>query len=274
MTSSLVPMPAHLREAARAAAGDPVTPKDAATIVVVRDGASGIEAFLMRRQTTMAFAAGFYVFPGGGVHPSDHEDVPWVGPDAEEWGSRWRCDPQLARALVVAAVRETFEETGVLLAGPDASTVLSDTSTDAMEQARDDLEEGRLSFADFLRREQLVLRADLLGAWAHWITPSFEPRRYDTRFFVAALPEGQRVGAMSREADRASWAPLADVLRLIDAGDASMMPPTIATCREVAQHTAATLVQISRDHRFETIVPRLVEVDGDLFLETDLGENP
>lgn len=272
MTSSLIPIPAHLRASTEVAAGDPVVPKDAATIVVVRDGASGIEAFLMRRQTTMAFAAGFYVFPGGGVHPSDREDMPWVGPDAEEWGSHWRCEPELARALVVAAVRETFEETGVLLAGPDEHTVLSDTSTDSMEKARDDLEEGRLSFGDFLRREQLVLRADLVGAWAHWITPSFEPRRYDTRFFVAALPQGQRVGAMSREADRVSWAPLVEVLASIDAGDASMMPPTIATCREVAQHTAATIVEVSRDHRFETIVPRLVDVDGELFLETNLGE--
>ncbi len=274
MTSTRIPMPASLREPAESAAGHPVAPKDAATIVVVRDGDAGIEAFLMRRQTTMAFAAGFYVFPGGGVHPTDREDVPWVGPDAEEWARRWRCDAELARALVVAAVRETFEETGVLLAGPDASTVLSDTSTEAMEQARDDLEEGRLSFGDFLRREHLVLRADLLGAWAHWITPTFEPRRYDTRFFVAALPQGQRVGTMSREADRAAWAPLAEVLRLIDSGDASMMPPTIATCREVARHSAATLVQVSRDHRFETIEPHLVEVDGELFLETDLGENP
>ncbi|MGJ9423115.1 NUDIX hydrolase [Aeromicrobium sp. CF3.5] len=271
--TSRIPLSGRLREAAEAAAGDPVVPRDAATIVVVRDGAAGIEAFLMRRQTTMAFAAGFYVFPGGSVHPSDHEDMPWVGPDAEQWGSRWRCDPQLARALVVAAVRETFEETAVLLAGPDESTVLSDTSTDAMEQARDDLEEGRLSFGDFLRREHLVLRADLVGAWAHWITPRFEPRRYDTRFFVAALPHGQRVGAMSREADRASWMPLAEVLRSIDAGDASMMPPTIATCREVARHTAATVVEISRDRRFETIVPHLVDVDGELFLETNPGES-
>lgn len=268
----LIPMPARLRETAEAASGDPVEARDAATIVVVRDGDSGIEAFLMRRQTSMAFAAGFHVFPGGGVHAADREDMPWAGPDAQEWGRRWRCEPDLARALVVAAVRETFEETGVLLAGPDAHSVLSDTSTAPMEQARDDLEEKRLTFGDFLRREQLVLRADLLGAWAHWITPSFEPRRYDTRFFVAALPEGQRVGTMSREADRASWAPLSDVLRSIDAGDASMMPPTIATCREVAVHTAATVVEISQGRSFETIEPRLVEVDGELFLETNLGE--
>ena len=271
MSLTRIPMPERLREAAENGSADPVEPKDAATIVVVRDGDAGIEAYLMRRQSSMAFAAGFYVFPGGGVAASDHDDVPWVGPDAEQWGRWFRCEPALARALVVAAVRETFEETGVLLAGADADTVLDDTSTPAMEQTREDLEEGRISFGDFLRREQLVLRADLVGAWAHWITPEFEPRRYDTRFFVAALPAGQRVGTISREADRATWAPIASVLATVEAGDAAMMPPTIATCRSIAQHSAQTVVQLAPHRTFETIVPRLVDVDGELFLETDMG---
>jgi 8-oxo-dGTP pyrophosphatase MutT (NUDIX family) len=272
MTLTRIPMPERLREAAERGVDDPAPPKDAATIVVVRDGDDGVEAFLMRRQTSMKFAAGFYVFPGGGVQASDHDHLPWVGPAADAWAATWRCDAALAQALVVAAVRETFEETGVLLAGPDADTVLADTSTPEMEQARDDLEERRIGFGDFLTAQGLVLRADLLGAWAHWITPEFEPRRYDTRFFVAALPEGQRVGAMSREADRAGWAPLSRVLADIEAGTAVMMPPTISTCRAVAQHTAATVVAASRERTFETIEPRLVREDGELFLETDLGE--
>lgn len=274
MSLTRIPMPERLRAAAEHGGGDPVPPRDAATIVVVRDGDEGIEAYLMRRQTSMTFAAGFYVFPGGKVHGDDYDaDIPWSGPEADVWATLWRCEAGLARALVVAAVREMFEETGVLLAGPDAHTVLADTSTPEMEQARDDLEEGRVSFSHFLSSRGLVLRADLLGGWAHWITPDFEPRRYDTRFFVAALPPGQRVGAMSREADRASWMPLRRVLAAIEAGEATMMPPTIATCRAVAQHTAETVVEASAGREFETIVPRLVQVDGDLFLETDLGED-
>lgn len=275
MSLTRIPMPDRLRSAAEQGESNPVPPKDAATIVVVRDGDDGIEAYLMRRQTSMKFAAGFYVFPGGGVQADDHDrDIPWSGPGADVWATRWRCEAGLAQALVVAAVRETFEETGVLLAGPDADTVLSDTSTPDLLQARDDLDQGRIGFGDFLTSRGLVLRADLLGAWAHWITPAFEPRRYDTRFFVAALPEGQRVGTMSREADRARWAPLREVLAAIDSGDAVMMPPTIATCREVAQHTATSVVDASAGRTFETIVPRLVEVDGELFLETELGEAP
>jgi 8-oxo-dGTP pyrophosphatase MutT (NUDIX family) len=269
-----IPMPERLREAAVNPPEPPVQPRDAATIIVVRDGAEGIEAYLMRRQSSMAFAAGMYVFPGGGLAASDVErEVPWAGPDAEEWGRRFRCAPELARGLVVAAVRETFEETGILLAGPDADTIVSDTSGADMQAARLALDAGEMAFADFLTDHGLVLRADLLGAWAHWITPAFEPRRYDTRFFVAALPAGQRVGTMSREADRADWAPLSRVLAAVDAGEAAMMPPTIAACREVSAHSPATVVEAAAERTFPTILPQLVVVDGELFLETHLGES-
>lgn len=268
-----VPVPARLREAAANPPAEPVAARDAATIVIVRDGAEGIEAYLMRRQTSMAFAAGMYVFPGGGLTASDVElDVPWVGPDAAEWGRRFRCEPQLAKGLVVAAVRETFEETGILLAGPDADTVVSDTSGADLQAARGALDAGELAFADFLDDHGLVLRADLLGAWAHWITPEFEPRRYDARFFVAALPEGQRVGTISRESDRAAWVPLSTVLASVEAGEAAMMPPTIAVCRDVSALTAATVVEASSGREFPTILPRLVLVDDEPHLETYLGE--
>jgi 8-oxo-dGTP pyrophosphatase MutT (NUDIX family) len=268
-----VPLPERLREHAQGYNGTVVEPRHASTIIVVRDGADGIEAFLMRRQTSMAFAAGMYVFPGGGMQPDDvMDDVPWAGPSPAEWATRLECDESMARGLVVAAVRETFEETGVLLAGPDEDTVLSDTSGPDMQAARVTLEAGELGFGDFLVGNGLVLRSDLIGAWAHWITPTFEPRRYDTRFFVAALPEGQRVGEMSREADHASWMPLSDVLARVEAGEAAMMPPTVVACREVAEHSAGTILAAAAERTILTIVPRLIEVDGELFLETDLGD--
>lgn len=268
-------MPEGLRELAAQPPASPVAPRDAATIVVVRDGDEGIEAYLMRRQTTMAFGAGMYVFPGGGLTAADVEhDVPWSGPDAQHWASLFSCDADLARGLVVAAVRETFEETGILLAGPDGETVVSDTSSADLQAARETLDAGEMSFAEFLRERDLVLRADLLGAWAHWITPAFEPRRYDARFFVAALPHGQRVGAISRESDLADWMPLSRVLARVEAGDAAMMPPTVAACQDVAAFTADTVVAAAARRSFSTIVPRLVLVDGQPFLETDAGEQP
>lgn len=268
-----IPLPDRLREWAANPPDVPVTPRHAATIVVVRDGADGIEAYLMRRQTSMAFAAGMYVFPGGGLMTTDaHPDIPWFGPGAEVWAQRFNCEPELARGLVVAAVRETFEETGILLAGPDGNTVVSDTTGAEMEAARAALDSGDMAFADFLNERGLVLRADLLGAWAHWITPEFEPRRYDTRFFVAALPAGQTVGSMSREADRADWAPLSKALAAVEAEEVAMMPPTVSTCREVSAFTAATVVDAAADRTIETIVPKLVLIDGAPFLETYLGE--
>src|SRR3954452_14793348 len=152
----------------------------------------------------MAFAPGMYVFPGGGVDLADSDaDISWVGPPPSEWAARFGCSEDLARGLVCAAVRETFEESGVLLAGPDEHSIVSDTSAASFQQARLALEAHELTLGAYLADAGLVLRTDLLGAWAHWITPTFEPRRYDTRFFVAVLPEGQAVGELAREADRA-----------------------------------------------------------------------
>ncbi|MFI5429234.1 NUDIX hydrolase [Aeromicrobium sp. UC242_57] len=138
-----IPLPARLRESAGNPPVTPVEPRQAATIVVVRDGAEGLEAYLMRRQASMAFAAGMYVFPGGGLMATDSTPgIPWFGPGPDEWAKRFGCDAELARGLVVAAVRETFEETGILLAGPDGDTVVSDTTGAEMEAARVALDAG------------------------------------------------------------------------------------------------------------------------------------
>ena len=266
-----IPVPETLREHVNRS-GEPPVPVDAATIVLVRDGAEGLEAYLLRRQSTMDFAAGMYVFPGGKVHESDQEVDSWVGPPAEEWGKRFGCDADTARGLVVAAVRETFEESGILLAGADAGTVVADTSGADLQAARLALENGEYGFAEFLAERRLVLRADLLGAWSHWITPPFEPRRYDTRFFVAALPEGQVVGELTGEADRALWAPVRRVLEWVDAGRAMMLPPTAITCREVSAFAATGILAASAERAVLTVAPELVDVDGELFLEYELEE--
>lgn len=268
----LVPLPERMRGHA-ARASNPVPARDAATIAVLRDGAEGIEAFLMRRHSAMAFAAGMHVFPGGAVHDEDYEPLDWIGPGPEQFAGRLNCSTELAHALVVAAVRETFEETGVLLAGEDEATVCGDTTAEEMIRARDALEAHRITFAEFLRSHRLALRSDLLGVWAHWVTPAFEPRRYDTRFFVAVLPEGQRIRGVSAEADRALWAPLATTLRRVEAGEAAMLTPTVVTCRELAQHSATTVLDAALEREIRPIEPRLVEVDGELFLQAEREEH-
>ncbi|MDX6278492.1 MAG: hypothetical protein QOJ72_2620 [Nocardioidaceae bacterium] len=267
-----VPVPESLREHADRV-GEVAPTRDAATVVVVRDGAKGIEAYLLRRQSSMAFAPGMYVFPGGGVDEADSDaDISWVGPPASEWAARFGCSEDVARGLVCAAVRETFEESGVLLAGPDEHSIVSDTSAASFQEARLALEAHELTFGAYLADAGMVLRTDLLGAWAHWITPSFEPRRYDTRFFVAVLPEGQAVGDLAREADRAHWTPLSDVLAAVDSGSAAMLPPTYVTCREVSEFAASEVLAAAARRAIPTIEPQLVDHDGELFLETDLGD--
>lgn len=270
----LVPVPSALVEHALRQQGPVAATRDASTVAVVRDGADGLEAYLLRRQQSMKFAPGMYVFPGGGVDAADaNTDVPWAGAPPAEWAARFGCAEDTARGLVCAAVRETFEESGVLLAGPDQHSVVADTSGPEWQAARIALEAHEFSFAEFLLKQGLVLRTDLLGGWSHWITPSFEPRRFDTRFFVAVLPEGQSVGHLPGEADRAAWAPLSKVLAAVDAGGTMMLPPTHITCSELSALSAKDVLAAAAKRRIFAITPELVEVDGKHFLRTPLGED-
>lgn len=266
------PIPERMLELVESYDGLPAQTRDAATIAVLRDGDDGVEAYLMRRQSTMKFAPGVYVFPGGKVQDSDRVLDAWVGPSPDDWGARFGCDADTARGLVVAAVRETFEESGILLAGHDDDTVVADTSAPDMQAARKALDIGEIGFAEFLGEQDLVLRADLLGAWSHWITPEFEPRRYDTRFFVAALPEGQVVGELPGEADHAAWVPVMKALAAVENGEAAMLPPTIQTCQEVVQHSAAGIIAAAAARAVQPIAPRIVEIDGRMFLENPLEQ--
>ena len=245
----------------------PVEPRNAATVVLLRPatGAAGSEVYLLRRQTSMAFAGGMCVFPGGGVDPRDFDDhdVRWAGPDAATWATRLGTDEALARALVCAAVRETFEESGVLLAGESADAVVADTTGEDWERDRAALEARELAFTDFLERRGLVLRTDLLAPWRAWLTPEFEPRRYRTWFFAAVLPEGQRTRDVSTESDAVAWLGAAEAVEQAEAEQILMLPPTSMTCLEVAQHDGpAAVLAAGRDRTVEMFVPELVEDTG------------
>ncbi|MEU9144716.1 NUDIX hydrolase [Streptomyces sp. NPDC048349] len=218
----------------------PVDPRRAATVMLLRDTPDGPVVHMLRRRASMAFAGGAYAYPGGGVDPRDEDhQVGWAGPSREDWARRLGTDARSAQAIVCGAVRETFEEAGVLLAGETPGTVVGDTTGDDWEADRQALVARELSFAEFLDRRGLRLRSDLLGAWARWITPEFEPRRYDTWFFVAALPEGQRTRNASTEADRTVWIRPADAAGGYDKGELLMMPPTISTLRSLEPYGSA-----------------------------------
>ncbi|WP_405980021.1 NUDIX hydrolase [Streptomyces sp. NBC_00158] len=246
----------------------PVEPRRAATVMLLRDTPAGPAVHMLRRRSSMAFAGGAYAYPGGGVDPRDEDHrIGWAGPGLDLWAERLGTDAATAQAIVCGAVRETFEEAGVLLAGETPDTVVGDTTGDDWEADREALVARELSFAEFLDRRKLLLRSDLLGAWARWITPEFEPRRYDTWFFVAALPEGQRTRNASTEADRTVWIRPADAADGYDRGELLMMPPTISTLRSLEPYgSAADALAAAGGQDLAPVLARAELEDGVLVL--------
>src|SRR6516162_8054221 len=257
----------------------PVAPRDAATVMLLRPSpgggqpappagpgapdtpagpdappGSGLQVYMLRRQSSMAFAPGAFVFPGGSVDARDAEiEVGWAGPDAQEWGRMIDAPADLARALVCAAVRETFEECGVLLAGP------------TWETDRAALLARSVSLAGLLRRRGLVLRSDLLRPWARWITPVTEERRYDTRFFAAALPAGQIARDVSGEADETAWLEPGAALAAAGRRDIALFPPTAVTLGELrACGTVAAALAARR--RMTALIPEVMIAEGAAWL--------
>jgi 8-oxo-dGTP pyrophosphatase MutT (NUDIX family) len=253
----------------------PLVPRPAATVMLIRDAAAGSphrnEVFLMRRHAAMEFVAGVMVFPGGGVDDRDRRasgnaPVAWTGPEPAWWAQRLGVDVELAEALVCAAARETFEESGVLFAGAaDDPDVLVDDASVYREQ-RHALASNALSFGEFLRAEKLVLRADLLRPWANWVTPEEErTRRYDTYFFVGALPDGQRADGDNTETDQAGWIAPEDALDDFAEGRTFLLPPTWTQLDALAGHTVAEVLAVERT--IEPVLPHLAARDGNWEIE-------
>ncbi|OBJ03612.1 NUDIX hydrolase [Mycobacterium sp. 1465703.0] len=240
----------------------PLVARPAATVMLIRDVPEGIAVFLMRRHAKMEFAAGTMVFPGGGVDDRDRNaDIAWAGPPPRWWAQRFGIEADLAEALVCAAARETFEESGVLFAGPAGApdSIVDDASV--YSDARRALADGTLSFADFLRRENLELRSDLLRPWANWVTPEAErTRRYDTYFFVAALPQGQRADGENTESDRAGWTTPEAAIDDFSSGRSFLLPPTWTQLDSLAGHTVADVLAVER--QITPVQPHL-EIQGD-----------
>jgi 8-oxo-dGTP pyrophosphatase MutT (NUDIX family) len=213
----------------------PAAPRHASTVVLLRDAPEGPEAYLLRRVKGMAFAGGMHVFPGGSVDPEDAQaDIAWAGPSA------------------------SFEECGVLLAGESADHLLEDVSSDEWEGERAALEAREQSLSQLLARRGLVLRADLLRPFAHWITPDVEPKRFDTRFFLAEMPAGQVCRDVGGEADERLWVRVKDSL---DRG-LVLMPPTHNSLRDLIPYD--DVASALDDPREVTLVaPKLVVMPDD-----------
>ncbi|MCW2496999.1 NUDIX hydrolase [Jatrophihabitans sp.] len=230
-----------------AVANADVPVRDASTVVLLRDSDQGLETWLLTRVRGMAFAAGASVFPGGRVDEADAE-LPFAPGGVALTASRFGCDEARARVLLGAAVRETFEETGVLLSIPVAD----------LSGARTDVEAGRIGFGQLLRSNDLVLDAEGLRPWSRWITPVGEVRRYDTHFFVGALPDGAEAQDVTSESSSASWVGVGAALEAAQRGERIMLPPTLATLASLVPfETVAEALAASEGRSLEAVQPKI-----------------
>jgi 8-oxo-dGTP pyrophosphatase MutT (NUDIX family) len=242
-------------------------PRDAATVLLLRDGvdADGVkrpEVWLLTRVAQMAFMPGMTVFPGGRVDATDSA-LPWAGRSAATFAAELDCEVEMAHALVGAAVRETFEEAGVLLTTPSAE----------LAHLQPDVEARRTSFADVLIEHGLAIDGDLIRPWARWITPAIVPTRYDTRFFVAALPANAEAIDLTTESSTAYWASAADALSARDRGEHDLVPPTIAMLKSILSYsTVAEVIAGATGRSLEPVLPVIrVDENGARVLELPDG---
>jgi 8-oxo-dGTP pyrophosphatase MutT (NUDIX family) len=217
---------------------DEVIVRDAATVVLLRDGEAALEVWLLTRASAMVFAAGMAVFPGGRVDDAD-ADLPFAGAIDTAPAARWGGPPEQVRALLGAAVRETFEETGVLLSVPSAD----------LSAARADVEAGRLSFGVMLRDNGLAVDTAALHPWTRWVTPAGEVRRYDTRFFVGGLPAGMQAQDVTSESSSAGWFAVGDALERTQRGELGMLPPTMLTLTSLVGFSSVAQVAAAAAER-------------------------
>ena len=225
--------------------------RDASTVALVRDGADGIEAWLLTRASQMVFAAGMSVFPGGRVDESDAQ-LPFAGAGVALVAERFGCSEDVARMLLGAAVRETFEETGVLLGTPPAD----------LSHARHDVEAGRVAFGDLLREHAVSVDSTALVPWARWVTPEGEVRRYDTRFFVGAMPEGAEACDETTESSEAAWVPVGLALEQAQRGERQLLPPTLTTLASLLPFASVAEALAAADSRpLDAIRPDIALTD-------------
>jgi 8-oxo-dGTP pyrophosphatase MutT (NUDIX family) len=209
----------------------PVPLQPAATVVLLRDGPDGLQAYLQQRHASLRFAGGMHACRGGRGAPAG-ADLPaplWVPPGPQRWARRFRVPDAQAAAHGSAVVREVFEETGLLLARGAAPTPSWPDEDDRLA-----LSEQRTTLPDLLAGHGLRLDpADLVG-WSRWLTPRFERRRFDTWFFVAALPAGADPRVATGESHGGRWVAVADAVEQGATGGLPMLPPTWWTLRELA----------------------------------------
>lgn len=251
---------------------------DAASVLLLKDHASELAVFMLERHIESDFVGGAYVFPGGKVDAADASVDRWTGisPDAE--ADRFGCSPEIALALYVAAVRETFEEAGVLLAtragrpvDPDFLQSPSSLDVRLRMASRNDMFDWR----PWLDEHDLVLTLDRLAWWSWWVTPEGLPKRFDTRFFVAEMPGGQSANHDGIEATDARWTVPKDALAAAATGEIQIILPTRRNLVDLGQYQSVELVmREARGRNPDAIIPSIVPYEGGLAVDHHSFEGP
>lgn len=217
-----------------------VTPREAATVMLVRDDPD-LQVFMLRRNLNADWVGGAYVFPGGAVDPGDRDAaIARRCPDRDDAGASAHLG--LSRGGLgfwVAGVRETFEEAGVLLARTAATGALVDPADPRLGTERAALNAGSLTFGDFVESEDLALDVGAMEVFSHWITPEGMHRRYDTWFFVAAAPEGHAYLHDDGETVASIWTRPVDALAASDRGELELIFPTRKNLEALARFRSA-----------------------------------
>lgn len=240
-------------------------PVSAATIILVRQHRKELQVYLLRRHPRSAFMAGNFVFPGGMVDPTDGQAVEWqahVDVDLEEIELRLGgglTGPEVL-SYAVAAIRETFEEAGVLLA------YTPDSSSETLERICEMRQTRGLPKGWFLSRasaEGWILALSMLSRWSRWITPKEMQRRFDTRFFLASMPPGQVCKPDNREVTHGIWISPAKGLAANQTGDVPLSPPTLVVLNELLAFTSLEVLLASARNRSwdQAVLPRLISLE-------------
>ena len=242
----------------------PVTPRPAATVLMLRDGPSGMEVFMVKRHHKIDFATGALVFPGGSADPGDASDMVRKRSDGGDGLS------EEALRFRIACIREAFEETGLLLCRKaDAAEVLEADECNALQHYREKLESNELDFGQFLEAENLIACLDRLEHFAHWITPPGMPKRFDTHFYVARTPARQLAKHDGSENVDSVWITPSDACDAADEGKYTIIFPTrvnIEKLDRMGKDVATAMANIAEDE-VVMVLPKVTRIDGGRIME-------
>ncbi len=235
----------------------PVAPRPSATVLITRDTPTGLEVFMVARDRQVDMASGAVVFPGGKLDADDRSAA---------WGTL-TAPKAPDRAYWIAAVRETFEESGLLIANSSTGTIDAETANHISAHLRTPLLDQSVTFSRMMTEKGLAPALDLMAPFAHWITPATVPKRFETHFFLIAALPGQTAVHDGREAVSSFWIRPKDLLAEADAGRQVLVPATRLNVELLAESdTVADALASARARTVVTVMPEMTKVDGGMRL--------